>query len=77
MRYVFFLFVLSICCVGLASEDSLRSMDGSERHSYPGGRDDQDLTVQTSLPLPTRTPESAAGVEEIILPADTNSNEEH
>jgi hypothetical protein len=37
---------------------SLPSADRAKRHLYPGGRDEQELTVQATLPQPTRNPES-------------------
>lgn len=34
----------------------------AKKRNYPGGRDEQDLTVQASLPQPARAPEAQSQV---------------
>ncbi|HVK60269.1 MAG TPA: hypothetical protein VM432_01915 [Bdellovibrionales bacterium] len=48
-----------------SSESTLAATAAAERQkrrNYPGGHDDQDLTVQPSLPAPARAPEAQSQV---------------
>ena len=47
-------------------EDSVKTVHAASgekvhRRQYPGGRDEEDLTVQTSLPQPVRSPDGVPG----------------
>lgn len=39
------------------ADEMVRRMDQARLRLYLGGREEQDLTVQSSLPLPSRAPE--------------------
>lgn len=40
------------------SEEARQAAEKAKRRRYPGGRDEQELTVQAVLPVTTRYPES-------------------
>lgn len=44
--------------------------DKVRRKHYPGGRDEEDLTVQASLPQPVRSPDATPG-----MPGDNESHD--
>lgn len=45
-----------------ASFGSVKSApDKARRRLYPGGRDEEELTVQASLPMPVRSPDAVPG----------------
>lgn len=63
MTKLLMVFLVAIGTCGLAfaqneeSEEARQTAEKARRRHFPGGRDEQELTVQAVLPSPSRTPQ--------------------